>query len=476
MLNGYVQNGQTRCARQMFDGMPERDVVSWNTMLVGFRRMGDTEQVVRLFFQMERTGVKPTEFTLTTVISAIPYDGFGVLVSQLHALVIQLAFGTNVFVATALVSGYAKLGDCISLRRVFDEIPVKGITLWNALISGYMNLRCVDEARLAFEAMPERNIVSWTSLVNGYVCNKMFDEAQSCFNKMPERNVISWTVMISAYEKNGQFLEALELFSSMCKSGIQPNQSTFSSILSACAGCSYLVIGKQIHLSILKSGMPVDVVLSSSLVDMYVKCGHVNAAIRVFESMPDKNSVAWNSIICGYARHGLGRKALDQFERMKSHGVRPDCITFVSVLSACGHSGLVEEGERCFASMESEFSIRPRMEHYACMVDLYGRAGQLDKAAGLIREMPFEPDFIVLGALLGACGLHSDLEHGLFAAECMYNLKQDHPAIYSVLSKIYGDRGGWNRVSELRKMMKDMGAKKQKGSSWIEPSFAVSFT
>ncbi|KAJ8620517.1 hypothetical protein MRB53_029046 [Persea americana] len=474
MLNGYIKNDQIRLACQLFDEMPERDVVSWNTLLAGFRRIGDSEQVVRRFVQMERIGVIPTEVTFTTVISAISNIGFEALVQQLHARVILLAFSSNVFVATALIGGYANLGDSIDLRIVFDEISVKNVTSWNALISGYMKLGCMDEARLAFETMPGRNIVSWTSLVHGYVCNKMPDEARCCFDKMPERNVFSWTVMISGYEKNGKFVEALELFLSMRESGVCPNQSTFSSALSACAGCSSLFIGKQVHVGILKSGLPLDVVLLSSLVDMYAKCGHVNAAIRAFEAMPEKNLVSWNSTICGFARHGFGVKALEQFERMKKHGIRPDYITFVSLLSACGHGGFLEEGERYFSSMERDFGIKPRIEHYACMVDLYGRAGQIDKAEKLIREMPFEPDVVVLGALLAACGVHSDLEHGLVAAELMYKLERDHPAIYSLLSKIYGDRGGWNEVIELRKVMKEMGAKKQKGSSWIQPSFCVS--
>ncbi|XP_058084038.1 pentatricopeptide repeat-containing protein At4g02750-like [Magnolia sinica] len=471
MMNGYIRHDRIRCARRLFDEMPERDVVSWNTMLAGFRRAGDSEQAIQHFLQMERVGLRSTEFTLSTVISVASEAGCVILVPQLHARAIRLAFESNAFVGTALIGGYANLDDCIALHQVFDEVSLKTVALWNSLISGYMDLGFVGEARAAFETMPERNIVSWTSLVNGYVCNRMLDEASCCFNRMPERNVISWTVMISGYEQNGRFFESLELFLSMRESGIQPNQSTLSAVLSSCAGCSSLLIGRQIHVCILKSGLPVDVVLSSSLVDMYAKCGDVDAAVHIFESMENKNLVSWNSIIGGYARHGLSARALEQFKRMTEDGPRPDHITFVSVLSACGHGGLVVEGERYFASMEGEYGIKAGMEHYTCMVDLYGRAGHLDKAVKFIETMPFEPDVVIWGSLLGACGVHSSLEIGSHAAKSIHSLEQDHPAIYMLLSKIHGDRGAWDKVIELREMMKKMGAKKQKGSSWVESSF-----
>ncbi|KAF6155817.1 hypothetical protein GIB67_039148 [Kingdonia uniflora] len=322
--------------------------------------------------------------------------------------------------------------------------------------------------------MEGRNVVSWTTLVNGCIYNKKLDEARFYFDKMPEKNVVSWTVMISGYERDGRFLDALEMFVSMWNSGVGPNQFTCSSIVSACAGCSCLFFGRQVHGNIFKFGLPIDVILSSSLVDMYAKCGDISSAVIIFESIPVKNSASWNSIIGGYARHGFGIKALEEFERMKRHGVEPDEITLVNVLSACAHVGLVEEGEMHFESMGREYGIEAGKEHYTCMVDLFGRAGLLDKAETLIRKMPFEPDVVVWGALLGACGLHSSLELGIFAAEELYKLQQDHPAVYSLLCKIHGNKGVWTSVTELRKMMKDMKARKQKAGSWIESSFDIS--
>ncbi|KAL5983431.1 hypothetical protein ACLOJK_017516 [Asimina triloba] len=470
MLNGYTRHGRIRCAIRMFDEMTERDVVSWNTMLAGFRWAGDPERAIQHFFQMERLGFGSTEFTLTTVVSAASETGFSALVPQLHGRAVHLAFQSNAFVGTALIGGYANLGDCTAVRQAFNEIILKNIASWNALISAYMGLGFIGEARAAFEMMPEQNIVSWTSLVNGYICNKMLDEASHCFDRMPEKNVVSWTAMISGYEQSGLFIQSIEFFHLMRNSGIQPNEATLSTVLSACAGCSSLLFGRQIHAFILKLGIPLDVILLSSLVNMYAKCGDMDAAAQIFNTMRIKNLISWNSIIGGYARHGLPLQALDEFKRMNRDCTMPDHITFVSVLSACAHGGLVEEGERYFELMEREFSIKAGLKHYTCMVDLYGRAGLLNKAEKFIQVMPFEPDVVMWGALLAACGMHSSLELGSRAAECIYSLEKDHPAIYLLLSKLHGDKGAWNQAIELREMMRETGAKKQKGTSWIESS------
>ncbi|KAI3898223.1 hypothetical protein MKX03_017649 [Papaver bracteatum] len=468
IISGYVKNEQIHIAQELFDEMPERDVVSWNTMLKGFQRINDIEKLVSYFKQMSMNGLKPTEFTIAIVVTAVSNAEFRILIQQIHTCVVNLGLNSSVFAGSALMKSYMSMGCPVAIYRVFEEILVKDVTSWNALLFGYMNLGCVDQGRRAFEMMPERNVVSWTTMVNGLVNNKKLDEARFYFDEMPEKNVVSWTVMISGYERNDHFLEALELFVLMRRLGYCPNQITLSSTLSACAGFSTLVFGMQIHTSLIKSGQPVDIILSSTLVDMYAKCGDISAANSAFESIPEKNLGSWNSIIGGFAGHGLGVKALEKFESMKNVGVRPDEITLVHVLSACARGGLTDEGEMHFEKMEREYAVKPGIQHFACMVDLYGRIGQLEKAVELIRTMPYEPDVVIWGALLGACGLHSSLEVGLFAAEEMQKLEQDHPAVYSLLTKIQGEKGMWNQVTELRNMMKQSGARKQKAGSWIE--------
>ncbi|XAR58361.1 hypothetical protein NMG60_11013735 [Bertholletia excelsa] len=469
LLSGYIKHDQFQQAQHMFDQMPVRNIVSWNTMLSGLRKIRNPEAIRHSFLQLRRDGLKPDEFTFSVTISALLKTAFNRLIPQLHCLVICLALNLNVYVGSALMRGYSDLKDHIALSQVFDEILAKDVSSWNALILGYMDLGLTREAQRAFELMPEKNIISWTTLVSGYINNKRLDEARSVFNEYHERNVVLWTAMIGGYVQCGRFIHALRLFLTMLRSGTRPNHFTFSSALDACAGCSSLLMGRQIHSNISKSGVLFDVILSTSLVDMYAKCGDIEAAFILFESVPKKNLVSWNSIIGGYARHGLATRALEEFGRMTEIGVKPDQVTYVNVLSACVHGGLVEEGERHFNSM-AMYGVKVEMKHYACMVDLYGRAGIIDKSVNLIEEMPFEPDVVVWGALLAACSLHSSLEASELAANRIYKLEKDHPAVYSLLSKIHGEQGKWGTVIDLRRMMKERRAKKQKASSWIESS------
>ncbi|KAG1365322.1 pentatricopeptide repeat-containing protein [Cocos nucifera] len=473
MLSGYARSGCIECAQKLFDEMPHKDVVSWNTMMAGFKRAGDSLNVFRHFLEMVRSGLRPTGSTLATVIPAsVPSSA---MLSQFHAFAIRMAFASNTFVGTALIGGYASLKDPTSFRRVFDEIRVKNLVSWTALIIGYMELGSVVEARQAFKTMPERNVVAWTAMINGYIDNDNLDDAKRCFDQMPEKNVLAWTSMIKGYERGGQFAEALNLFIEIHRCcSIKPNQFTYSATLIVCARCCSFVAGQSVHALLLKSGLPFDMILSSSLVDMYGKCGDIDSAVQVFESMKVHNLVSWNSMIGCYARHGFSQRALEGFERMKEEGVQPDHVTFICILTACVHGGLVKEGERYFQSMQREFKIEPRMEHYGCMVDLLGRAGQLNEAEKLIKGMPLEPDMVIWGALIGACRLHSSLEYGLSAVQAVQRLDKDHPAIYSMMLRVHDDRGNWKRVDELKEIMEKVSVRrKQQGTSWVESPLIV---
>ncbi|XP_027188608.1 pentatricopeptide repeat-containing protein At2g21090-like [Cicer arietinum] len=468
IMTAYVQHHQIGLAHQLFDKMPLKDAVSWNIMLSGFMKTRNTEGLYQCFLQMGRAGVVPNDYTISKLLRAVICTELEVLVYQVHAMASHLGLNLNVFVGSSLIRAYAALREEEALSRAFDDISMKDVTSWNALVSGYMELGMMVDAQTAFDLMPQRNVISWTTLVNGYVKNNRVNKARSVFDKMSERNVVSWTVMISGYVQNKRFMAALKLFLLMFESGTRPNHFTFSSVLDACAGCSSLLMGLQVHLCIVKSGIPNDVIWLTSLVDMYAKCGDMDAAFCVFESIMDKNLVSWNAIIGGYASHGLAARALEEFDRMKNVGVTPDEVTFVNVLSACVHAGLVEEGEKHFAAMLTEYGKPAEMEHYTCMVDLYGRAGRFNEAEKLIKSMPFEPDVVLWGALLAACGLHSNLELGEYAAERIRRLESNHPVSYSMLSKIQGEKGIWSSVNELREKMKERGIKKQKAISWLE--------
>lgn len=468
IINGYMRKNRWKHAEELFDQMPQKDVVSWNTMLSGFRHANHTEKCYQYFLKMTRAKEKPNELTFAVLISAFLNTRYSLLTPQLHCRVISLGLNLNESLGSALMRGYLELGDCKGLCRVFDEILVKDVAPWNVLILGFMQFGLTSEAEKAFTLMPEKNAFTWSTMINGYIKQKMLCEARSVLDMMNENDVVCWTTMIKGYVQWENFVEALELFVLMLNLGPRPNHFTFSSVLDACAGCSSLLMGNQVHSCILKFGIILDVVLSTSLLDMYAKCGNIEAAYYIFLLMPEKNVVSWNSIIGGYARHGLAVRALEEFERMVKDFVRPDEVTFINVLSACGHGGLVEEGEQIFNSMSLKYGVQPEMEHYACMVDLYGKAGQLEKAEEFIRGMPFDPDVIVWGALLGACGLHSCLEIGEAAASGIYRLEQDHPAVYMMLSKIHGENEVWSTVTQMKKMTKSKRVRKQKGGSWVE--------
>lgn len=473
IINGCMRQNHWKHAEEMFDQMPQKDVVSWNTMLSGFRQANYPEKSYQYFLKMSRASEKPNELTFAVLISTFLNTGYRFLTPQLHCRVLSLGLNLNDFLGSALMRGYLELGDCKGLCRVFDEILVKDVAPWNVLILGFMEFGLTNEAKRAFTLMPEKNAFSWSTMINGYIKNKMLGEARSVLDMMNENDVVCWTAMIKGYVQWENFVEALELFVLMLNSGPRPNHFTFSSALDACAGYSSLLMGNQVHSCILKFGIVLDVILSTSLLDMYAKCGDIEVAYYIFQSMPDKNLVSWNSIIGGYARHGLAMRALEEFERMVKDSFRPDEITFINVLSACGHGGMIEDGERIFNSMSLKYGIQPEMEHYACMVDLYGKAGQLEKAEEFIREMPCEPDVVVWGALLGACGLHSSLEIGESAAGSIYKLEEDHPAVYAMLSKIHGEKEVWSIVTQIKMMTRSKRARKQKAGSWIESHTCV---
>eukprot|EP01018_Ginkgo_biloba_P026101 Gb_02613 [translate_table: standard] len=406
MIAGCIQNGRIEDARSLFDQMSKRNVISWTTIIAGYAQYGNGEEALKLFSRMQLSGFKPNQPTFTSVLSACATLAASEQGKQVHAHSIKTGIELDIFVASALVTVYAKCGSINNARRLFD--------------------------------------------------------------KMPEQNVVSWTAMITGYAQNGHSEDALQLFSEMQLAEMKPNQSTFTSVLSACASLETLKQGKEIHGLIIKMGFDLDMFVGNALTTMYAKCGNISDAYTVFEKMPDHNVVSWNAIIAGYAQHGFGKEALQCFEQMLQAGVMPDPITFVGVLSACSHAGLVDEGWHYFDTMNRNFSITPREEHYACMVDLLGRSGRLGEAEEFINKMPFEPTVVVWKALLGACRIHVNMELGKRAAEHIFELEPQNAAGYVLLSNIYAASGRWNDVAKVRLLMKNRGVKKKPGCSWIE--------
>lgn len=308
-------------------------------------------------------------------------------------------------------------------------------------------------------------------MVSGYALNGEMDAASELFEAMMERDVVSWSCMIKGYAGCGRYLEALQLFKAMLKEGrVKPNEVTMVSVLSACAHLSAWDHGEWIRCYIEKNEMALDddYNLGAALIDMYFKCADVESALGIFRSLNRKNVSSWNSLITGLGINGLACDALQAFEEMKRSGTSPNDITFVALLTACTHGGLVEEGHRYFKSMVEVYGVRPQMKHYGCMIDLLGRAGQLEEAQGIVKGMPMKPDVMVLGALLGACQIHGNVEVAERVKNDFLELNSQQAGCHVLLSNIYATADRWADACNMRENLKKKGFQKKAGSSSVE--------
>ncbi|KAH9313012.1 hypothetical protein KI387_028047 [Taxus chinensis] len=433
----YGKCGSFEDARQVFDKMSKRDSVTWSAMIGVYSQNGLGDDALRLYREMMSCGVKPNQFTFGSVVSACAKMEALEEGKQVQGFVVKSGFESNAVVGSVLVDMYAKCGYIEDARKVFDN-------------------------------MPDRTVVASTAMVSGYARNERVEEASELFWRMPERNVVSWNAMIAGYAQTGHNEEAVELFSRMRCSGNSPNQTTFSTVLSACGNLAALEKGKHAHGLIIKTVFKLGVFVGNALTTMYAKCGSIEDARQLFDRVTERNVVTWNAVISGYAQHGEGNETIYLFEQMQKAGMKPNHVTFLCVLSACSHAGLVAEGRHYFYSMCQDHGIIPRAEHYACVVDLLGRSGYLDEAEGFIEKMPLEPNAGLWKALLAACRTHANSDIGQRAAEKVFELGEQPPSTYVILSNIYAEAGRWNDVAKVRTMMKDRGVKKAPGLSWIE--------
>uniref|UniRef100_I1L7U9 DYW domain-containing protein n=1 Tax=Glycine max TaxID=3847 RepID=I1L7U9_SOYBN len=311
-----------------------------------------------------------------------------------------------------------------------------------------------------------------TSLINMYSSSGMIHIARKLFDQMPEKNVISWSCMIHGYVSCGEYKAALSLFRSLQTlegSQLRPNEFTMSSVLSACARLGALQHGKWVHAYIDKTGMKIDVVLGTSLIDMYAKCGSIERAKCIFDNLgPEKDVMAWSAMITAFSMHGLSEECLELFARMVNDGVRPNAVTFVAVLCACVHGGLVSEGNEYFKRMMNEYGVSPMIQHYGCMVDLYSRAGRIEDAWNVVKSMPMEPDVMIWGALLNGARIHGDVETCEIAITKLLELDPANSSAYVLLSNVYAKLGRWREVRHLRDLMEVRGIKKLPGCSLVE--------
>ncbi|RZC53528.1 hypothetical protein C5167_012387 [Papaver somniferum] len=407
-------------------------------MISGYSKMGCSREAVGLFKEMRMKGCEPNEMSVVSVLGACGDLGdlsFGKL---LEGLIEEKGFELNTFVGSSLINMFGKCGDLESARRIFDRMPVKKDSIpWNAMITGQVS---VPYLQLFISFFP-------------YICLVLYILTMIC----------TW------YAQNGAADEAITLFHDMISSRAEPNKITLSAVLSACASVGAIDLGKWVEEYSSKKGYLHDVYIATALVDMYAKCGSINQAHQIFDNMPSKNVVSWNAMISALAVHGRAQDAIALFKSMLKDGtVCPDDITFVGVLSACVHVGLVEEGCQWFDLMGPTFGLIPKVEHYSCMVDLLARSGNLEEAWNFIEKMPEKPDAVMLGALLGACKTRGNVEIGERVVSLLIDLEPANSGNYIISAKMYANSKKWDDSARMRGLMREKGVSKTPGVSWID--------
>ncbi|PON57418.1 Pentatricopeptide repeat [Parasponia andersonii] len=509
------------------------DASLWSFGVRFFSFHGQFNTAFSLYVQMRRLGLFPSSFALSSSLKSCARMVHGVGGFSVHAQVFKYGFCGSVYVQTAVLDFYSKMGDMRSARkvfdempernvvswnsvlsgylksrnleeaqRVFDEIPMKDVVSWNSMVSGYARIGNMDQAICLFERMPERNLASWNAVISGYVSCGSMELARSIFDTMPVRNNVSWITMISGYskcgdvvsarllfdqltdkellafnamiacyEQNSQPGEALELFNQMLEPdiNIQPDEMTLTSVISSCSLLGYLEFGLWIESYMKKHGIQLDDHLANAFIDLYAKCGNIDKAYKLFRGLRKKDLVAYSAMISGYGVNGKAVDAIKLFEEMVDADIYPNLVTFKGLLTAYNHAGLVEEGYKCFDSMKDQ-GLLPSADHYGIMVDLLGRAGRLEEAHELIKSMPMQPHAGVWGALLLACRIHNNVDLGEIAARNCFKLQPEKTGYSSLLANIYASVERWDDAGRLRNVVEEKGLSKIPGCSWTESS------
>ncbi|KAK4255293.1 hypothetical protein QN277_008308 [Acacia crassicarpa] len=414
--------------------------IAWTSSIALRCRNGQLREAASEFTRMREADVEPNHVTFITLLSACadyPSEiiSFG---ASIHAYTRKLGFDmNNVMVGTAVIDMYAKCGR-------------------------------VDLARLLFDQLGGKNMVSCNTMIDGYMRSGEIENAIELFDKMPVKNAISWTALIGGFVKRDYHEEALECFREMQLSGVAPDYVTIIAVLAACANLGTLSLGLWVNKLVMKENLRDNVRVCNSLIDMYSRCGCIEFARQVFDKMAQRTVVSWNSIIVGFAVNGLADEALNFFYSMQMKAFKPDGVSYTGALTACSHAGLIDKGLQIFNDMKRVHRITPRIEHYGCIVDLYSRAGRLEEALEVIKNMPMKPNEVVLGSLLAACRTEGDVNLAEKVMNYLVELDPDGDSNYVLLANIYAAIGKWNGASKVRRTMKIRGIKKKPGFSSVE--------
>lgn len=476
-----------------------------NLFISGFASNETPWAAILLYRSIIRNGFVPDVYTMPAILKSCAKFSGNREVKQFHSVAVKTGLWCDIFVQNTLIHVYSVCGDCICAGNVFDEMPTRDVVSWTGLISGYVKAGLFDEAITLFSRMDvEPDVATFVSIlvacgkllniklgkgIHGLISkrpcgielglgNAVMDMYMKCdslsnarkiFDELHEKDIISWTTMIGGLAQCQRAGESLDLFCEMQKnSGFEPDRIILTSALSACASLGLLDYGIWIHEYIDHNHIKWDVHIGTALIDMYAKCGCVELAQRIFRVTPSRNVRTWNAFLGGLAINGYGQEALKQFEEMIESGTRPNEVTFLAVLTACCHSGLVDEGRRYFHHMKNQsYNLTPWLEHYGCMVDLLCRAGLVVEALDLIKTMPMAPDVQILGAILSACNNYGNVGFSQELLKSLHNFEYQDSGVYVLLSNLYASNERWAEVRKLRRLMKEKGISKAPGSSVI---------
>ncbi|XP_004242825.2 pentatricopeptide repeat-containing protein At4g33170-like [Solanum lycopersicum] len=510
ILNMYAKCGNINFASQIFNEMSKRNLVTWSAMIAGYDQDGKHLMAISLYSQMP---LEPNEFVLASALSSCANLLALKLGRQIHSQSIKLGCSSISFVSNSLISMYMKNGQCSDALSVFALTPSLTDVSYNTIIMGLVESNQREKAFEVYRSMCEQGLVPDRFTFVGLLgtCNTAHDlgkgmqlhsqtiklkldgtafigniimtmysnlnllnEADKIFRSIKEKDVISWNTLIAACSRCDDHSKALVVFREMVEyfdGG--PDEFTYASLLSACAGMGSLQFGRQIHAHLIRKSSSVDIGVVNALVNMYAKCGCIQYAYTTFRLMTFRNLVSWNSVIAAFANHGHGKKVMKLFKEMMSDGLKPDSVTFLGLLIACNHAGLVDEGLYYFNTMNEIYGVTPDIEHFSCLIDLLGRAGRLKDAEEHMQRYPFGNDSVVLGCLLSACRLHGDVVIGERMAKKLLQLQPVSTSPYVLLSNLYASDEKWDSVAEARKMLKSCGLKKEAGHSLIEVKGSV---
>lgn len=432
MVNMYGKWGCVVSARKLFDEMPERNVATWNAMIGGYMGNGDAVSATILFEE-----ILGCRNTVTWI---------------------------------EMMKGYGKRKEIEKARELFERMPLelKNVKAWSVMLGVYVSNRKMEDARKFFEDIPEKNSFVWSLMISGYFRIGDVCEATAIFYQVFARDLVIWNTLITGYAQNGYSDDAIDAYHKMQGEGYEPDAVTVTSVLSACAQSGRLDVGREVHSLINQKGIELNQFVSNALIDMYAKCGDLENATSVFESLSLRNVACWNSMISCLAIYGKGKEAIEMFRTMEKLDTKPDEITFLAVLTACVHGGFLEQGLKIFLEMKTQ-NVKPNVKHFGCLIHLLGRSGKLKEAYELIREMPVKPNDTVLGALLGACKVHMDTEMAdlvMKVIETTGSITNSDSENHLVsISNLYAHAERWQTSEMLRVEMEKRGLEKSPGFS-----------